>query len=1579
MIKPNWDIFRAKFSENLQSNFEWFCYLLFCKEFDKPFGIFRFKNQAAIETNPIEKGDEVIGWQAKFYDTSLSIHKNDFVNTIEKAKRDYPNITKLLFYSNQEWGQNKGKNPQGLMDAEQKAKKLNIILEWRTASYFESEFASVDNELFAKHFFSNNKSIFDLIEEQQKHTENILSQIQTNISFNNQYFEINRNKQLAELKDASQQISILSGIGGVGKTVLIKKLYEQVKEQAPFIVFKAIEFELRSINDLYTDFSFYDFTQVYKCEETKIVVIDSAEKLLDLKNHDPFKEFLSVLIKDKWKIIFTTRNNYLEGLNYQFFEIYNIAPLNISINNLELEKLSKISEEHSFSLPKDEKLLELIRNPFYLNEYLKFCKDKEELEYSGFKNKLWNKNIKKSKPERERCFLQTAFERANTGQFFISPNCDSNTLDSELVRDGILGYEIAGYFITHDIYEEWGLEKIIESEFLKKISNQDFFEKIGQSLPIRRSFRNWLSEKLLLENDDIKSFIEETIESKEIEPFWKDEILVSVLLSNYSKVFFDLFKDELLYDEQNLLRKLTFILRIACKEVDDDFFKQFGIKNLNLFSLKYILTKPKGQGWENLIKFVFGNIESIGIENINFILPIIHDWNSKIKEGETTRLSSLIALQYYQWIISEDVYFSRDDTKEHLLQTILYGSSEIKDELKGIFDEILKNKWKNHRDPYNDLSKIILKKLDGVSVSKVLPEYVLKLADLFWSYTEKEEDHFYRSQIDKEQYFGLESNHFDYHSASAYQTPIYWLLQYHLKGTIDFILSFTNKSVQKYAISGFDNSVQKVDIYLDDETKRSQYISHCLWNLYRGTGSPVSPYLLQSIHMALEKHFLEMGEKIESNTLESWLLYILKNSESASISSVIASIVLAYPEKTFNVARILFKTKEFVLNDTTRLVSEHSAKSLYSIGLNWGINTNEFYDEERIKTCKDKHRKLSLEHLFLNYQLFRSEGVDEKEAEERQKELWKILDDYYQELPVESEQSESDKTWRLFLARMDRRKMSITTEKTDEGTAIQFNPEIEHDLKEYSEESLAKNSELMKFTSLKLWAKFKSNNDEKYKKYDKYENDPLLALQEVKDILEKLKVIKSPEIYKLQHSEEKNFFLFNHSIPAYVCSVLINNHLDELSAEERSFCKDIILEVATFSLDPNYQYQISDGAQPAFSALPTLIEVFPEEKENIKIILLLSLFNDSHVGGMLSSESFSIFPIIAIQKLWDNNFSDAQSLLLGYLLLRPKYDDLSKIIREKNYKEGVYGSNIDQLLKRFIDHNEEELQCVVENKISLSALEDIEKYDLSILRTAMRMIPQRTDNNDHKMIAKAVISAFAEKLGLDDRDDKIDYQVKHDFLQTYTYFVLNLPKDEIQDYLKPFIDNFNSSESIADLFQEFVLTEDKLNTYDNFWFIWNTFKEKIFDICKEGDERWYVSKIVKSYLFATVPWKESAKEWHSLKDKNKRFFAELSNKIGHCPSFLYAISKLLNDIGSHYIDDGVFWISSILRNNQDIADKKLEANTIYYLENFTRKYTFRNREKIKKIKAIKDNLLLILDYLIEKGSVVGYMLRESIV
>ncbi len=245
MIKPNWDIFKAKFSESPEKSFEWLCYLLFCKEYNKPLGIHRYKNQSAVETDPIELNGETIGWQAKFYDTKLSENKSNLIDTIERGKRDYPGLTKLIIYTNQEWGQNKGKEPQSKKDVETKAKELKIEIDWRSSSFFESLFVVSDNELIARYFFSLDESVLAEIKDQQVHTELILTEIQTSITFREQNIEIDRTEILEQIKTL-RQISIVSGNGGVGKTAVIKRLYEDIKDNSPFYIFKASEFDLRN-------------------------------------------------------------------------------------------------------------------------------------------------------------------------------------------------------------------------------------------------------------------------------------------------------------------------------------------------------------------------------------------------------------------------------------------------------------------------------------------------------------------------------------------------------------------------------------------------------------------------------------------------------------------------------------------------------------------------------------------------------------------------------------------------------------------------------------------------------------------------------------------------------------------------------------------------------------------------------------------------------------------------------------------------------------------------------------------------------------------------------------------------------------------------------------------------------------------------------------------------------------------------------------------------------------------------------------------------------------------------------------
>ncbi|MDO1993726.1 hypothetical protein Q2405_25415, partial [Escherichia coli] len=107
----------------------------------------------------------------------------------------------------------------------------------------------------------------------------------------------------------------------------------------PFYVFKASEFKKDSINELFGAHGLDDFSNAHQDELRKVIVVDSAEKLLELTNIDPFKEFLTVLIKDKWQVVFTTRNNYLADLNYAFIDIYNITPENLVKKNLERGEL----------------------------------------------------------------------------------------------------------------------------------------------------------------------------------------------------------------------------------------------------------------------------------------------------------------------------------------------------------------------------------------------------------------------------------------------------------------------------------------------------------------------------------------------------------------------------------------------------------------------------------------------------------------------------------------------------------------------------------------------------------------------------------------------------------------------------------------------------------------------------------------------------------------------------------------------------------------------------------------------------------------------------------------------------------------------------------------------------------------------------------------------------------------------------------------------------------------------------------------------------------------------------------------
>lgn len=1412
----NWNNFKVKFNEKEAKAFESLAYQLFCNEFGNRKGIFGFKNQIGIEREPIKVGRDIIGFQAKYYETQISHNKTDIIDSIKKAKEKNPVLTKILVYLNQEFSEGKKeKNPRYKKKIEEEAQNLGVEIEWRVPSHFERQLVLPENRYLADYFFSLGKSIIDFLNELQNHTEAILTPIHSEIKFAGKIIKLERKEIIDSLLNTSDdtQFIILTGGAGVGKTAIVKDFYNKFKSAHPIYLFKATEFNLNNINELFKqfgDFTLTDFIDAHKEERHKYIIIDSAEKLSDLNNQDLFLEFLSTIIKSGWKVIFTTRYSYLDSLQFQFVEIYRIPFKTVNIESISEKQLIHLLEEFDFELPLEKRLLDLIKVPFYLAEYLENYQNfNKNISYSDFRELLWKKKIQNSSQrinnlhlKREDCFLKLAKQRADSGKFYIpisDTNCEDKALQ-ELLSDEIIQFDenYGGYFITHDVYEEWALEKIIEREFNRCHDIKEFLNSIGTSYPIRRAFRNWLSQKLFLNVQEIKKFIEEVIIDDSIEKHWKDETLISVLLSDYSKIFFEIFEKELLADNCKFLKRIIFLIRIACKEVDDDIYKSLGMNNIDVWKTRYVFTKPKGKGWKTLIEFIYNHLDEIGLANINIVLPLLHDWNNKNKTGETTKRASLIAIHYYKRLQEEDILWKHDENKNKLIQIILYGASEVKEELKSIFKEILKNKWNNYRDPYYDMIKTILTTFDGIWIARVLPEYVLKISYLFW-FKQMDKIHlFYDYSIGVEKYYCLNEN-VHYFPASAYQTPIYWLLQISRKETIDFILNLTNECVKCYVKSEFDKSVKELNLIIDKKITIKQYISNSLWNMYRGTGSPVTPYLLQSIHMALEKFFLKQTRNMDSKTLESWLLYLLENSKSASITAVVTSIVLAYPDKTFNIAKILFQTKELFFYDKGRQLFDISeARSLYSIG--YGLNyQHQKYQDERLKTCEDKHRKWDLEDLIRYYQFFRSENISDEEAKKRQEIIWGILDNHYSKLPDKSKETEEDKTWRLFLARMDRRKMKPKVETKDKKILLDFNPQIKPDLKKYSEESMNKTNELMKYSSLKLWAIYKFENNEKYKEYKQYEDNVQLVLQKTKEIVD-----------RLNNKDDSQFFLFNRAIPAYTCAILIRDYLDQLSEEDKEFCKRVIFRCSALLLRDNYEYQIHDGVEAAISTLPLLLKIFPSEKENIKTILLLTLFDSYPIGHYQRLLDYFVEAIL--NNLWDISFKDAQSIFLGYLLLKPKYIKLVEKLRQENYKKGIFQISKEKVIKRFLEENKSDLEKVINNKLEFNYIKNIEQLDLETLEVAFELISTNTKNEVHKSFIKIVLPIFAERALKDEDDDKINYDLKQRIFKKFAYFILNREKDEIKEYIQPFVDNFTSSDEMADLFQEIILAEDMINS-----------------------------------------------------------------------------------------------------------------------------------------------------------------------
>lgn len=1246
MTEINWASFKSKFYGKERAVFERLAYLLFCHEFNKKIGIFRYKNQTGIETEPISLEGKCVGFQTKYFDDKIG--KDDIISSLIKAKGKNPKLGRVLLYVNKEFSEssNKGKKkPTNQKEIEAAATNLSLELEWRLPNSIEVQLSAPENKHLAEYFFSLDAGATDFLDKMKAHSENILGAIHTSIRFNSHEIKIDKSNSLSQINVSKSQIIIVSEDGGSGKTALIKDgIFDK---EVPCYVLRAAEFARPSLTEVFRQLGAYDiadFIRFHEGENKKVFVIDSAEKLADF-NREVFIEFLTALIRDRWTIIFTTRNSYLDDLRFQMEDVYRSPFDVIRIENLSIDELEYLSTTFGFQLPADARLQRLICNLFYLREYLiSYSAIDKQVDVTAFRAILWQKKIVASQFRkeginiyREKCFLKLAKDRCISGNFFLNGDeCDSSVL-AKLVADEVLGYDAgqSGYFITHDIYEEWALERLIENEFALGVSYEIFFANIGNSLPMRRAFRSWLSDKLHQVEVHTRHFVSHVFNNDNIPAFWQDELLISVLLSDYCAAFFQSLDKELLDNDKALLKRLIFLLRIACKEVDNEFNKLVGKAGETSEEQEYLFTKPKGKGWEVVIEYLYRNTSAVSKDELPAILPLLYDWCSRRRIGDTAKAAGLFALHFYKDAEINDKVYYEDDIEKSLLQIVLFAAAEIKDELIEITEGLLSPR-NDRRQPFDSLREAILKDSDSsFTYITTFPEMTMRLAESSWYWTGKRRNLGYM-RGDIEEYYSIRRSwHHDYFPASALQTPVYLLMLFKLYPTIDFILDFTNRSVEDYYRSGDDTSAHEVEVVIGAE-RTKQIAGSSLWEMYRGGSN--TPNLLQSVHMALEKRLLELAKNSDKRKFQDLLIYLLSKTHSASISAVVASIVLANPEELFDVAKVLFSNWEFFRYDNLRASSEIHARATYTMGygLNW---LNKRFEDERIAAGNAPHRQMSLENLAVNYQFIKGKKLSEEEFDTRRKTLLDIVDGFYEQVSDCSDDEQS--TLRLQIARLDSRKITPEVTKMEDRLRIEFKPELEPDLQERSQATLQNFHERYRYVTLKHWAVDKLENTNRYGPYKPEYEKPELILNEVKELIEELE------------TGDEAFFLYNSNIPVFVCAALVKCFSAELSDNDLHFCSEWIIDSAVAPLRDNYHYQFADGVEAAIGALPFLYPVFKDERQGFNKILLLILFDTYPLNN---TKRLCDYAIDSLHTLFSISPDDANKVLYGYMALRAKFD-----------------------------------------------------------------------------------------------------------------------------------------------------------------------------------------------------------------------------------------------------------------------------------------------------------------------------------
>lgn len=1581
MTDLSWQIFEAKFPGKTQAAFQDLCLYVFCHLCGAKEGVFSYANHAGMETEDVLFQGKHIGFQAKYYRDHLSQREQDIRDSIIKTRAHNTRVQKLLFFlpidpPGVSSGVDAGQKPKWMSDAEATAEANHLEIEWFGTSRFQVVLAHEDLQFIARHFFDLNLDLWNFIAALDERTHSRLSVIHNSIPLREESIHLEHQDELDQLEKAiSPSITIISGIGGVGKTAIVKDWFERYvsKNDCAFILqpnevidqFNDVEMSKawRATPDAF-------FSMTAKTYGRRILVVDSVEKL---EKNNELSELLVILhrfLDAGWKIILTTRTIFESSIVSPIQTLLPEAKLEvIKVRPIGVDALEALSVKHVFPLPSNLQVRDAIRTAFNLSVYLTCKQSNAATSLKMFQEIVWSHFVLNDDPTDTagQTFCRYVEEKLKNDAHVISilsPSDDTKRLEQR----GIIAQikNAAGYVISHDIYEEWATIRMLDGK-LSELGLAEFEKYIASSHGLRRGFQLQVEQRLAGMEDDADPFLSSLLATKS--NVLQSDLMLALIRSEHIGKFLKVFSETLLAENSTILESITATTY------------SFG-RGPDTVSLLLPRQRPEGFSWRAIIDFAQAHQEALQKIETPSLLQLMQDWVLSNPKDDGAVICSRFA--WNALALGEPKRGYSYQWEERLADLILCTS--VCDEKK--FEETIRNHLSEAPDERNDILDTVCKRLLTNSVSdsslvviQAFPQLVRDIAWVYWRPKRKSHEHYYDYQrIEGD--FGLAKSGFNYYPPSACQGPVFLLLRTDPIKTISFIIDFVNECVAD-AARAEPKRFDSIAFLMPDGKKVEQKISWGLWNCYRdkGYGEPV-PDLLKAMHMALEQYLLELAEVQKADKVcETILWSLLRRSKSASLTAVVASIVMAHPMEFVLVGLVLIAERKVFMYDFQRYCAEMApdvARSIFPFPKG---------EHDYLRDEADKHsvRGVSLDNVIWQYQVFESTVVPN--LKER---VQKILDEYETEW---DSLSPNDKFW---LTRIDirRQKLQMTVDEKKQ-TILSSEPILSDDMKELRKKTESSSADLARMMRLSRWGKNRI--------YDQLPQDGD-AYCDIGNVIKDFQWLINKNC-----SSEDDFDVIRAMASRATAAALTMFYSETLQNTVLHECERVLIASMNLVFSDRYEPTKLDHVGMVVFAMPFLLPHLSWRiRRHVRKQFVMALLNEDE-NGFFGEERLCDWGMAGVRMYCDRtgDMHFRKWMIKAYRRHFLRYQTFIRNMDKPRPGSVIWNVRVIlfKILKRLHVRTPSWLQAYewMMPTYRLSYRNRLGAYAKSIV--ARHWGPSRSIEDDLAHLACNAIGFYFstklveedERVIVSDVKDALEFlfwderrkrkaeepfyyfQMRRSYLKQLGYCALNMSR-------KGCLALLNELAKVPRVFQKpelldgFLVAQYGQHRPENFWQLWNGLLPIVSvalanDSCNHRDSQQVLDTLALKPLYSDG----DEQAWLDSENNLVPYFESLVEQFGKHRYLAVSVMKFACGPGKRFLLHTLKWINRIIALSQDEYDRD-GANAVAIKVVFECLVP-QIETRIEELKADKDaraNLISVLDHLVSLNSPSAFRIRESL-